>query len=274
MPHRVNETNVPINRGQLDQCSTGETHVVWLSGTTGELWAGVANSVAPSPAGWYCTVLSELAGWKGGALLATSTQRSRVHGWPVQHRAFHFKPSFFRKRVRKVIREVGGIRSGEEIEYFQEKGLKCDKWSEVKGFWSVGKSSIYREKVRKVLSDVKWRDFEMWTKSGICKNTSWKVTSEVKWSEVKWSEVKCGEGQLNAVKGKELKLGEMWSVCKGNELEWGVGFGKTCETECRTVWFADCSVYRVAFNTDSSTLGSTRFLVLMVYDRRFWFCFF
>jgi hypothetical protein len=29
---------------------------------------------------------------------------------------------------------VKEIRSEEEIEYFQEKGLKCDKWSEVKAF--------------------------------------------------------------------------------------------------------------------------------------------
>jgi len=33
-----------------------------------------------------------------------------------------------------VISEVKGIQSEEEIEYFQEKRLKCDKWSEVKGF--------------------------------------------------------------------------------------------------------------------------------------------
>jgi hypothetical protein len=62
--------------------------------------------------------------------------------------------------------EVKEIRSEEGIEYFQEKGLKCDKWSEVKGFWNAGKSSIYREKVRKVLSKGKWseeklRDFKV-----------------------------------------------------------------------------------------------------------------
>jgi len=42
------------------------------------------------------------------------------------------KPRTFRNRVRKVISElegsdVKGIRSEEEIEYFQEQGLKCDK---------------------------------------------------------------------------------------------------------------------------------------------------
>jgi len=31
-------------------------------------------------------------------------------------------------------REGKGIQSEEEIEYFQEKRLKYDKWSEVKGF--------------------------------------------------------------------------------------------------------------------------------------------
>jgi hypothetical protein len=42
------------------------------------------------------------------------------------------KPKTFRNRARKVISElkgsdVEGIRSEEEIEYFQEQGLKCDK---------------------------------------------------------------------------------------------------------------------------------------------------
>jgi hypothetical protein len=42
------------------------------------------------------------------------------------------KPRTFRNRARKVISElkgsdVKGIRSEEEIEYFQEQGLKCDK---------------------------------------------------------------------------------------------------------------------------------------------------
>ena len=42
-----------------------------------------------------------------------------------------------------------GNQSEEEIVYFQEQGLKCDKRSEVKGIRSAGKSSIYRQKVRK-----------------------------------------------------------------------------------------------------------------------------
>jgi len=50
---------------------------------------------------------------------------------------------------------VKGIQSEEEIVYFQEQGLKCEKCSEVKGILSAGKSSMYREKVRKVLSEVK-----------------------------------------------------------------------------------------------------------------------
>jgi len=40
---------------------------------------------------------------------------------------FPFKLSTFRKRVRKVISEVKGIRREEEIEYFHEKGLKFGK---------------------------------------------------------------------------------------------------------------------------------------------------
>jgi len=40
---------------------------------------------------------------------------------------FPFKLSTFRKRVRKVISEVKGIRCEEEIEYFHEKGLKFGK---------------------------------------------------------------------------------------------------------------------------------------------------
>jgi len=42
-------------------------------------------------------------------------------------RTFPSKPSTFRTRVRKVISEVKGIQSEKEIEYFQEKGLKCDE---------------------------------------------------------------------------------------------------------------------------------------------------
>ena len=55
-------------------------------------------------------------------------------------------------------REVKGIRSEEEIEYFQGKGLNCDKWNEKKGLWSAGKSVVYSEKVRKVLNEVKWSE--------------------------------------------------------------------------------------------------------------------
>ena len=40
---------------------------------------------------------------------------------------FPFKLSTYRKRVRKVISEVKGIQSEDEIDYFHEKGLKCGK---------------------------------------------------------------------------------------------------------------------------------------------------
>ena len=41
--------------------------------------------------------------------------------------SFTFKLSAFKKRVRKVMSKMKGIRSEEEIKYFQEQGLKCDK---------------------------------------------------------------------------------------------------------------------------------------------------
>jgi hypothetical protein len=42
-------------------------------------------------------------------------------------KTFPSKPITFRKSIRKVISELNVIRSEEEIEYFQEKGLKCYK---------------------------------------------------------------------------------------------------------------------------------------------------
>jgi hypothetical protein len=48
----------------------------------------------------------------------------------------------------------------------------------------VDKSSIYRQKVRKVFSDVKRRNIEVRMKSSIYKNMVWKVISEVKGIEV------------------------------------------------------------------------------------------
>ena len=72
------------------------------------------------------------------------------------------------------------IQSEDEIENFQEKGLKCKKWSEIKEFWSAGKSSMYREQVRKVVCEVKWfwstEEIEDFHEQGL----------EIdKWSEVK-----------------------------------------------------------------------------------------
>ena len=46
-------------------------------------------------------------------------------------------------------------------------------------------------------------------------------------------------------------------------MDCGVGLGAMCEIK---VWFNECSVYLVVFNTDSSALGSTRFCVLIVYN--------
>ena len=64
-----------------------------------------------------------------------------------------------------------------------------------------------------------------------------------KWSEVGWWSAKYREG-----KG----IG-------------GVGC-EVCETEYTIVWFTHCLVYLVVFNTDSSTVGSTSFWVLIGYN--------
>ena len=66
--------------------------------------------------------------------------------------------------------------------------------------------------------------------------------------------MKWGEDKLEVVKGRELRQRGMWSVYKGSEVQWGVGLGKMCVLEYYTVWFTDCLVYLVIFNTDSSTL--------------------
>ena len=112
----------------------------------------------------------------------------------------------------------------------------CDYWSEVKGFWRAGISSMYRENDRKVFSEVKWR-------------------------ELKW-----GEDQLKAVKGRELRQGGMWSVYKGSELEGSSSLSEMFEIEYCAVWLTHCLVYLVVFNADSSTLGSSRFWALIVYE--------
>ena len=90
-----------------------------------------------------------------------------------------------------------------------EKGPKGDKWSEVKGIWSAGKSSIYREKIRKVLSEVKWSEGKgIWSTEEMEYFQEQGMESD-KWSEMKWSEgnFKWGEDQLNWVKGRELRRG-------------------------------------------------------------------
>jgi hypothetical protein len=123
---------------------------------------------------------------------------------------FPSEPNTFKKRVRRVISgkwsevkwsEVKEIRNEDGIEYFHEKWLKSEKWSEVKGFWSGEKSSIYREEVRNLLSTVKWNDVK------------W---SEVKLSEVKWREVKWFWSKEEIEYFQERGLESvMWSEVKG-----------------------------------------------------------
>jgi hypothetical protein len=89
-----------------------------------------------------------------------------------------------------------------------------------------GKINRYREQVRKVLSEVKWNDFEVRRRTSISKNRGWKVISEVTWKELKW-----GKDQLNGVKRGEFRRGGMWSLYKISEVVWGVEFGEMYEIE-------------------------------------------
>jgi len=77
-----------------------------------------------------------------------------------------------------------------------------------------------------------------------------------------WRSAKCGEG-------KGIKVEGMWRVYKGNEVEWVV-VGTMCAIEYCIVWFTHCLVYLGVFNTDSSTLDSTHFCVLIVYNMSSW----
>ena len=77
-----------------------------------------------------------------------------------------------------------------------------------------------------------------------------------------WRSAKCGEG-------KGINVEEMWSVYKGTEVEWVV-VGTMCAIEYCIVRFTHRLVYLGVFNTDSSTLGSTHFCVLIVYNMCSW----
>ena len=107
-----------------------------------------------------------------------------------------------------IFTDMKGIqREGEEIEYSRKRSrnvISEVKWSEVKGFWSEGKSSLYTEEFRRVLNEVKWIHFEVLRKPSISRKRSRKVISEVKWSDVEWIELKWSE-----VKG-------LWSEGKSN----------------------------------------------------------
>jgi hypothetical protein len=166
--------------------------------------------------------------------------------------------------------EVKGSWITEEIEYFQEQGLESDKWREVKGrkFEVKRKSSIFRERGWNVIIEVKWSEVKgFWITEEIEYFQEQGLESD-KWNDVKGKELKWGEDQLSALKESELRRSGVWSGYDGSEVEWGVGLGETCVIVYCTLWFAHCSVYRVVFNTDSSTsiLGSIRFWVLIGYN--------
>jgi len=63
------------------------------------------------------------------------------------------------------------------------------------------------------------------------------------------------------------------SIYEGYEVEWGVDLSEMCEIEYCIVWFTHCVVHLVVLNNDSSTLGSTRFWVLIVYNMWSWYFF-
>jgi len=132
--------------------------------------------------------------------------------------------------------EVKGFWSTEEIEYFQEQGLQSCKWSEVQ--WSKVQWSAVK------CSEVKWRGFELRKKSSISRNRVCKVVSEVKWSEVKefWSteeidywlesdkwnkKVKrshCRAGQAQRVREELVSLTHLLQVLLVSESEWCIMF--------------------------------------------------
>jgi len=53
----------------------------------------------------------------------------------------------------------------------------------------------------------------------------------------------------------------MWSVYKGSEVEWGVGLVEMFVIVYCIARFTHYLVNLVVLNTDSSTLGSTRFSI-------------
>lgn len=132
----------------------------------------------------------------------------------ISLKTFPSKLITFRTSIRKVICEGKGIRSEGKLNMSRKWGWNVI--SEVNGFWCAGKLNICGEKIRKVLSEVKWRDFEVRRRSSTSKYRGWKVLSEVKWREMK-----CGEDRPNAVKWREVRRGEIWSVYKGCEVQWG-----------------------------------------------------
>ena len=100
--------------------------------------------------------------------------------------------------------DVKRIRSEEELDYFQEKGQKGDKWSERNLKCRKIKSAYIQGEV---WESVKWNEVKgIWNTEEIEYLQEHGLESD-KWSEMKWSEVngrefevgwrsaKCGEGK-------------------------------------------------------------------------------
>jgi len=72
---------------------------------------------------------------------------------------------------------------------------------------------MYREKVKKVFSEVKWSEVKWFWRTEEIEYVLEQGLESDKWRELKWS-----EDQLKAVKGRELRWGGMWSVCNDCEV--------------------------------------------------------
>ena len=131
----------------------------------------------------------------------------------------------------------------------------------MRGLWSVQKSSTQGGRLGTCY--LKWSEGNLQCAG----NWIFPRTGVEKWS-VKWREFEVGWRSAKCGEGKEIKVGGMWSVYKGSEVGWGVNLGTMCVIEYCIVWCTHCLVlvYLVVFNTDSSTLGSTHFCGLIVYN--------
>ena len=148
------------------------------------------------------------------------------------------------------------------MDCFQDKGQKGDNWSEED--LKCGK--------------IKYKGGESWEIGKWCEVKGIWNTEQIEYLQEQglksdmWSENKWGEGQLYAVKGRELRQGVMTRVYKCSEVEWGEGVGDMCNWVC-VVWIIHCLVYPVVSNIDLTSLGSIRSWFLIGHKMISWFYF-